>query len=86
VNGSTTIETLDLKKSYHRSGPSPIKPNELWTCPDDGATRARYRLGALPKKERRKEKEKREMILAWGLSIRNFITRPIPLQILICDA
>jgi len=30
----------DLKKSYHHSGPSPMRPNELWTCPDDGAARA----------------------------------------------
>ena len=35
VEGFTTIGTLDLKKSYHHSGPSPIRPNELWTCPDD---------------------------------------------------
>ena len=40
VEGFTTIGTLDLKKSYHHSGPSPMKPNELWTCPDDGAARA----------------------------------------------
>jgi len=38
--GCTTIGTLDLKKSYHDSGPSPMRPNELWTCPDDGAARA----------------------------------------------
>ena len=31
----TTIGTLYLKKSYHNS-----LPNELWTCPDDGAARA----------------------------------------------
>jgi len=35
-----TIGTLDLKKSYHHSGPSPRRPNELWTRPDDGAARA----------------------------------------------
>jgi len=22
------------KKSFHYSGPSPMRPNELWTCPD----------------------------------------------------
>ena len=25
----TTIGTLDLKKSYHHSGPSPMRPNEI---------------------------------------------------------
>ena len=36
----TKIGTLDLKKSYHHSGPSPMRLNELWTCPHDGAARA----------------------------------------------
>jgi len=40
VEGFTTIGTLDLKESYHHSGPSPMRLNELWTCPDDGAARA----------------------------------------------
>jgi len=31
--------TLDLKKSYHHSGSSPMRPNELWTCPHDGTAR-----------------------------------------------
>ena len=35
-------QTLDLvpKKSYHHLGLSPMRPNELWTCPHDGAARA----------------------------------------------
>jgi len=28
------------KRSFHHWGLSPIRPNEFWTCPDDGATRA----------------------------------------------
>ena len=28
------------KKSYHHLGLSPIRPNELWTCPHDGTARA----------------------------------------------
>jgi len=40
VEDFTTIGTLYLKKSYHDSVPSPMRPNELWTCPDDGAARA----------------------------------------------
>jgi len=28
------------KKSYHHLGLSPMRPNELWTCPNDGAARA----------------------------------------------
>jgi len=35
-----TIGTLDLKKSYHYSGLSPMGPNEVLTCLDDGAARA----------------------------------------------
>ena len=35
-----TIGTLYLKKSYHYSVPSPMRLNELWTCPDVGAARA----------------------------------------------
>jgi len=35
-----TIGTLYIKKSYHNSVPSPMRSNELWTCPDDGAARA----------------------------------------------
>ena len=31
VEDFTTIGTLDLKKSYHHSGPSSMRPNELWT-------------------------------------------------------
>ena len=35
-------KTLGLvsKKSYHHLGLSPMRPNELWTYPDDGAARA----------------------------------------------
>jgi len=40
VEGFTAIGTSDLKKSYHHSEPSPMRPNELWTCPDDGIARA----------------------------------------------
>ena len=40
VEDFTTIETLYLKKYYHDSVPSPMRPNELWTCPRDGAARA----------------------------------------------
>jgi len=36
----TTIGTLDLKESYYHWGPSPLKPNQRWTWPDDGAARA----------------------------------------------
>ena len=36
----TTIGTLYLKKSYHNSIPLPMRPNEHWTCPHDGAARA----------------------------------------------
>jgi len=39
VEDFTTIGTLDLKKSYHHSGPLWMRPNELWTCPHDGAAR-----------------------------------------------
>jgi len=35
-----TIGTLCFKKSCHNSVPSPMRPNELWTCPDDGTARA----------------------------------------------
>jgi len=38
VEDFSTIGTLDLKKSHHHSGPSPMRPTELWTCPHDGAT------------------------------------------------
>jgi len=31
VEDFTTLEPLDLKKSYHQSGPPPMRPNEL--CP-----------------------------------------------------
>jgi len=37
VENFTTLGTLDLKKSYHHSGPT---PNKLWTSPDDRAARA----------------------------------------------
>jgi hypothetical protein len=30
-----TIGTLYFKKSCHNSVPSPMRPNNLWTCPDD---------------------------------------------------
>ena len=36
----STMGTLYLKKSYHDSVPSHMRPNELWTCPDNGAARA----------------------------------------------
>jgi len=35
VKNFTTLETLSLKKSYHHSGPSPVRPNELWTRLDN---------------------------------------------------
>jgi len=35
VEDFTTIATLDLKKSYHHSGPSPMRLNDLWARPDD---------------------------------------------------
>jgi len=28
------------EESYHHLGLSPMRPNELWTCPDDGSARA----------------------------------------------
>jgi len=34
------LGTTVSKKSYHHSDLSPMRPNELWTCPDDGAARA----------------------------------------------
>ena len=34
------LGTTMSKKSYHRLGLSPMRPNELWTCRDDGAARA----------------------------------------------
>jgi len=34
------LGTILSKKSYHNLGLSPMRPNELWTCPDDGAARA----------------------------------------------
>jgi len=42
VEDFTAIGTLDLKKSFYHSGPSPMRSNELWTCPlvGDGAARA----------------------------------------------
>ena len=40
VEDFPTPGTLDLKKSYHHSGPSPMRPNELWTRPDDEGTSA----------------------------------------------
>jgi len=36
VEDFSTIGTLYLKKSFQNSVPSPMRPNELWTCPDDG--------------------------------------------------
>jgi len=33
------LGTTVSKKSYHHLGLSPMRPNELWTCPDDGAAR-----------------------------------------------
>ena len=29
---SQTLRTPEPKKSYYHSGPSPIRPNESWTC------------------------------------------------------
>ena len=34
------LGTAVSKKSYHHLRLSPMRPNELWTCPDDGAARA----------------------------------------------
>ena len=34
------LGTTVPKKSYNHLGPSPLRPNEFWTRPDDGATRA----------------------------------------------
>jgi len=39
VEDFTLLGTLDLKKSYHHSGPSPMRPNKLWIRPHDGAAR-----------------------------------------------
>ena len=40
------LGTTVPKKSYNRLGPSPLRPNEFWTRPDDGATRAQARAKA----------------------------------------
>jgi len=40
VEDFMTIGTLYFKESYHNSVPSHMRPNEFWTCPDDGAARA----------------------------------------------
>jgi len=40
VEDFTTVGILVLKKSYHHSGTSPMRPNKLCTCPDSGADRA----------------------------------------------
>jgi len=39
VEDSIDLGTTVSKKSYHHSGLSPMRPNEFWTCPDDGAAR-----------------------------------------------
>jgi len=39
VEDFTTIGTLCFKKSYHNSVPSPMRPNELWTCQTTQAPR-----------------------------------------------
>jgi len=51
VEDFTTIETLDPKKSYYHSGPSPMRPNKLWTFPHDGASRAQPLVVVGPFKE-----------------------------------
>jgi len=38
---SQTLGTPVLTKSYHHSGPSQMRPNKLWTRPDNGATTAK---------------------------------------------
>ena len=40
VEDLTDLGTTVPKKSYHHSGLSPMRPDELWTCPHDGAARA----------------------------------------------
>jgi len=38
--GIAELGTFNLKKPYHHSGPSHMKPNELWTRPHNGVARA----------------------------------------------
>jgi len=33
------LGTTVPKESYHRLRPSPVRPNDLWTRPDNGAAR-----------------------------------------------
>jgi len=40
AGGFCRPETRLPKRSYHPSGPSPIRSDECWTCLDNGATRA----------------------------------------------
>ena len=40
VEDFADLGTTVPKKSYHHLGLSPMRPNELWTCQDDGAARA----------------------------------------------
>jgi len=40
VEDFANLGTPVPKKSYHHLGLSTMRPNELWTCPDDRAARA----------------------------------------------
>ena len=40
VEDFADLGTTLPKRSYHHLGLSPMRPNELWTCPHDGAARA----------------------------------------------
>ena len=40
MEGAKDLGTTVSKKSYNYLGLSPMRPNELWTCPDDRAARA----------------------------------------------
>jgi len=40
VEDFKSLGIIVSKKSYQHLKLSPMRPNELWTCPDDGAARA----------------------------------------------
>ena len=40
VEDFADLGTTLPKRSYHHSGLSPMRPNEIWTCPDEGTARA----------------------------------------------
>ena len=41
VENFADLVTPVTNKSYHYSGPSPMRPNKLWTCSDNGAIKAK---------------------------------------------